>query len=248
MEVRIMFGRFSGALLIVAVAISATALWCGITYALDPEFNTLVEKKGAPALELLEKPTLSREVKLDALPCSTEDFEFLLDRPRTSVALAGQIHKSLDKYELTLTKSGIYHIDDKQGHLVGDLELVLNQPGRRVYYITGYWKLMPGIRINGRLALDMECKEPPEAKGKALDVKTHGYIAVDSSVAGAAFKTVAFLFPGRVDARINRFGTAVRKVTEAIRDNPEAALKRIERSPNVPDDEAAEFRKRFLKK
>lgn len=87
--------------------------FAGYLYAGDPEFDILARKKGAAARELLDKPTLYRKTELKGMPCASEDFDFLLDRPRTSVALAGKLHKSLDKYAIAMTKPGTYHIDDK---------------------------------------------------------------------------------------------------------------------------------------
>lgn len=216
----------------------------GSTYALDPDFDALARQKGVSALELLTKPTLYRETELNSMPTSEDDFEFLLDRPRTSVALAGAFHKSLDKYTIALTKPGIYHIDDG-GRLVGDMELVLNRPGERMYYISGYWTIILGVKLRGRMALVVQEKERDSVKGKALDVKAKGYMLVDNSVAGAAFKLAAYLFPKKVDARIDRFATAVKKVVYAVHDDPDDASKRLEQARMVPPEEAREFRARF---
>lgn len=218
--------------------------YAGYLYAADPEFDVLAKKKGVAARELLDKPTLYRKAELKGIPCASEDFDFLLDRPRTSVALAGKLHKSLDKYAITMTKPGTYHIDDK-GNLVGDMEIVISEPGKRMYYIAGFWKLMPGVRLNGRMALIVEYKEVGAGKDSRLDADARGYMMVDNSVAGAAFKLAAYLFPNKVDARINRFATAVGKVVQAIHDDPDAALKRVENSKNIPPEEVKEFRERF---
>jgi len=223
------------------------AAFAGCLYAGDPEFDILAQKKGAAARELLDKPTLYRKTDLKGMPCNSEDFDFLLDRPRTSVALAGKLHKSLDKYAITMTKPGMYHIDDK-GNLVGDMDIVISEPGKRMYYIAGFWKLMPGVRLNGRMALIVEYKEAGTGRDCHLDAAARGYMMVDNSVAGAAFKLAAYLFPNKVDARINRFATAVSKVVQAIHEDPEAALKRVGDSRNVPPEEVKEFRERFVRK
>ena len=138
---------FAALFLMAAGAVSA--------YTHDPEFDVLIAKKGAAARELFENPTLYREAQLRGMPCSPDDFQFLLDRPRTSVALAGKMHKSLDKYYISIVRPGMYHIDGGK-ELVGDMELVSDRPGKRLYYVTGYWKLIPGIRLNGRLAIVVE--------------------------------------------------------------------------------------------
>ena len=233
------------------VAISAALLafmlaaFAGYLYAGDPEFDILAQKKGAAARELLDKPTLYRKAELKGMPCSSEDFDFLLDRPRTSVALAGKLHKSLDKYAITMTKPGTYHIDDK-GNLVGDMDIVISEPGKRMYYIAGFWKLLPGIKLQGRMALVVEYSERDAAGSRSLDCKARGYMMVDNSVAGAAFKLFAYMFPKKVDKRIDRFSTAVRKVVEAINEDPAEACVRLEQAQYVPKEELHEFKARFL--
>lgn len=211
----------------------------------DSDWNALTRLKGASALELLNRPTLYRETELSGLPSSAADFEFLLDRPRTSIALAGSFHPSLDKYTIERRTPGLYHIDDG-GRLVGDMEIVLARPGERLYYISGYWNIVMGVKLRGRMALIVQDWDRNAGQGKVLDVKAKGYMLVDNSVAGAAFKLAAYLFPKKVDARIERFATAVKKVVYAVHDDPKEALKRLEKARMVPPEEAREFRARFL--
>ena len=237
-------GRRLPFIIIMLFLMSAGAVFA---YTHDPEFDVLIAKKGAAARELFENPTLYREAQLRGMPCSPDDFQFLLDRPRTSVALAGKMHKSLDKYYISVVRPGLYHIEGGK-ELVGDMELVSDRPGKRLYYVTGYWKLIPGIRLNGRIALAVDYWEESGANRRALDARARGYMMVDNSVAGAAFKLAAFLFPKKVDARINRFATAVRKVVEGVHNDPQGTLKRLESVPYVPPEEAREFRDRFLAK
>jgi len=215
-------------------------------HARDAEFDAIIEDKGASAKELLENPTIYRTVELKGLPCGMADFDFLLDRPRTAVTLAGRIHKSLDKYTIDMTKPGIYHMESEK-EIVVDLEVIAKQPGKRVYYISGYWKFLMGIKLHGRMALVVEYKETDDGKGRMLDGKARGYMDVDSSVAGAAFKAAAYLFPKKVDARLNRFGVAIKKVVEGIHDDPEAMARLLETNSRVPPEEVNEFKARFLK-
>lgn len=209
----------------------------------DPDFGALIAKEGAKTTELFNNPTLYREADLKALPSTASDFEFLLDRPCTSVALAGKMHKSLDKYVITETRPGIYHINDTK-QLVGDMTLINSRPGRRLYYIDGYWKIIMGVILRGRIAVLVEYHE---TGGGKLDAKAKGYMMVDNSVAGTALKLLVNLFPAKVDARIARFATAVRKVVEGVHYDPAGTLKRLENAKNVPPAEAREFRDRFIK-
>jgi hypothetical protein len=211
----------------------------------DPGFGPLLEKKGEPAKKLVESPTLYREKDLKGLPCGATDFEFLLDRPRSSVALAGKLHKSLEKYQIDVVGPGLFHVDDEKS-LVGDMELVYEAPGRRIYYVTGYWKLLPGMKLKGRMALVVEYAEHDSGGARSLDCRTRGYMAVDNSLAGVAFKLFAYMFPKKVDKRIDRFATAVTKVVQAINDDPADACARLEHARHVPPEEVREFRDRFV--
>ena len=154
------------------------------------------------------------------------------------------MHKSLDKYVITETGPEVYHIDDTK-QLVGDMTLINSSPGRRLYYIDGYWKIIMGVILKGRIALLVEYHE---IGGGKLDAKAKGYMMVDNSVAGTALKLLVKLFPAKVDARIARFATAVRKVVEGVHYDPAGTLKRLENAKNVPPAEAREFRDRFIKK
>ena len=236
------FPVLSVLMLVFASAFAVSAGYAGVR---DADFDALIQKKGEPAKELVEDPTIYREAELNDMPCSADDFEFLLDRPLSSVALAGKMHKSLDKYTVKVVRPGVWHIDD-QGKLVGDMELVSRRPGKRIYYFGGYWKIVAGVKLRGRMALVVVYKEGEGKDGRELDAKARGYMLVDNSVAGAAFRLAAYLFPGKVDARIKRFATAVKKVVEGLRHDPEAACRRLEKAQLVPPGEAAEFRTRFL--
>ena len=44
-----------------------------MAYAQDPEFDVLIQRKGAAARELFENPTLYREARLNGMPCSSDD-------------------------------------------------------------------------------------------------------------------------------------------------------------------------------
>jgi len=234
-------GRFA----VLAAAVSLLALVTGTLCAREAAFEDLIEIKGEPAAELFDDPTLYRETALSDLPGTIDDFDFLLDRPRTSMALAGKLHKSLDRYEVSPLGKGGLHIDDSKS-LVGDLELFSHTPGERLYYVTGYWRLMPGITLKGRMALLVDYTEKLTEDGPALDARARGYMMVDNTFAGVAFKVFVGLFPKKVDARIERFATAVRKVVVAVHDEPGPALERLEGSPLVPEDEVTQFRERFV--
>jgi len=224
----------------------------GIIYAQDnapdcrqeSQWDRLIKKEGAPVRELLNKPTFYREAEIKGLPCSVSDFEFLLDRPSTSVALAGRVHKSLDHYQIEEKRPGVFHVEDAP-ELSGDLEVLTNRAGEKVYYLVGYWKPVLGMKLRGRLALVLDYNEKGSGSGKAVDAKARGYILIENAVVSAAFRAVAYMFPKKIDARIDRFATAVSKVICAVHDDPESACKWVDSAPHVSRHEAREFRERF---
>jgi len=209
------------------------------------EFKALVLKKGPDALEVVRDPTLYRVAELDGLPCSAADFEFLLDRPRTSMVLARVLDPGLDEYEIKARPDGGRHVDDR-GRLVGDMELVEASPGRRVYYISGAWRFIFGITFRGRMVLVPEYEEHTLDGEMVVDSRVRGYMKIDNALIGFMAKVVAYVFPGKVDARIRRFSGAVRRVAEAVHDDPAGMYTRLIASGKVPPEETGEYRARFL--
>jgi hypothetical protein len=230
--------------LLLLLLVLAQALVASLLYAEPGEFAPLVEKKGPAAREVVDSPTLYRVADMQGLPCSKAAFEFLLDRPRLSMALARQLDPDIEEYNIEVRPDGSYHVDDR-GRLVGDMELISRQDGGRVYYIAGYWRLL-GIRFNGRMVLAPEYSQVAGMPAPSVNARARGYMKVDSTVAGVIAKVVAKIFPGKVDNRMERFAGAVRKVAEAINADPEGVYKRLLKIKEAPPGEVEEYRLMFL--
>lgn len=235
-----------------AIILLALTLFLTGTVAADTgEFEQLIKKKGPAAREVLEKPTLYRVAKIDGLPCTADGFEFLLDRPRLSVALARKLDPGLDEYRIEVRPDGSYHLDDG-GPLAGDMEIISRQPGKRVYYLSGGWKFIWGIRFNGRMVLVPEYHENKTGAGKgvcrSVNATARGYMKIDSSLVGTVARLMAKLFPGKVDARIARFSGSVRKVAIAISEDPVKVYRVLRETKGVPPEEVEEYRKVFIRK
>ncbi len=203
------------------------------------EFDSLI-KKVPSAADVVNKPTLFRSVELDGLPVTKRQFEFLLDHPRLSTVLARMSDPQLDAYKVEVHPDGSSHVNDLRG-LAGDMELVSESDGRRIYYIKGHWDFPLGIRFNGRMVL-VACYG--EVGGR-VDSRTLGYMRVDNALVGLVAKLVAYIFPGKVDARIARFSGAVRKVAVAVHDDPEGVYKRLAASGEVPAGDLDAYRSSF---
>lgn len=225
----------------VIVAVSAAA-FAGIT---PGEFDRLVAAKGTAVLEVLEKPTLYRVARLDDLPCDVRTFEYLIDRPRTSIVLARWADPTLDNYTIQTKPDGSSHVDDS-GRLAGDMELVEAASGRRVYYLTGHWRFVMGVTFEGRMVLVPEYSGRYVDGAPYVDAATRGYMKIDNAFAGVMARLVVYIFPGKVDARIARFAAAVRKVAALVSIDPDAAYAALEASGRVSKDELKEFRATFM--
>jgi len=226
-------------------AIMLAAALAAIGVAATGEFEALAVKEGPAALEVVDYPTLYRVAEMQALPCSASEFEFLLDRPRVSMTLARALDPELDEYEIQMKPDGSCHVDDN-GRLVGDMELVDSGPGRRVYYITGHWKFVLGITFEGRMVLVPEYEERMVDGVSEVNARARGYMKIDNALIGFMARVVAFVFPGKVDARIKRFAGSVRKVAEAIRKDPEEMYAKLMETGKVPPEEALEYRAMFM--
>jgi hypothetical protein len=206
----------------------------------------LAEKKAGAVKEVVAKPTISRVSTLPGLPVSSRQYEFLLDRPRLSMALAHICDPSLDLYKIEIRPDGICHVDDPSG-LAGDMELVSSTPGKRIYFISGHYDILR-MRFNGRMVLDTEYAEHSCLEGASVDSKAVSYVRVDSAFVGGFARLMAFLFPKKVDARIGRFSNAVKGVAVAVHNDPAGMYKRLVATGEFSPEDLREYSQMFLKK
>ena len=217
----------------------------GLAFAGLGEFDTLIAKKGPKVKEVLYKPTLYRVAELPGLPVGRDAYEFLLDRPNLSLALARLVDGRMDKYKVEVRPDGSARVHDRDV-LVGDMDVVSRTPSQRIYYISGYWDFMLGIRFNGRMVLVSDYTERPGSGGRQVDSRTRGYIRVDNALVGIIARMIVYIFPGKVDARIARFAGAVRKVAEAVHGDPAGVYRKLAAAGEVPQSDLREYREFFL--
>jgi hypothetical protein len=210
------------------------------------DISGLMEKRGPIAKEVVTRPTITRVMELPGLPVSLKQCEFLLDHPRLSMVLAHIYDTSLDSYKVNVRSDGIIHVDDLP-MLAGDAELVQSIPGRRIYFITGYFDILK-MRFHGHMVMMISYSQRQGEARDSLDSTTTGYIKVKGPFLGFFAKIVAFLFPKKVDERIGRFGNAVRKVAVAVYNDPAGAYSRLSASGEVSLQELDEFSEMFLRR
>jgi hypothetical protein len=212
---------------------------------IDASDNSGIPEKKTPGTEeVMTRPTISRVSEMPPLPVSVRQYEFLIDNLRISMALARIYDPSLDSYKIEVRPGGVMHVYDPAG-LEGDMKLVRSTPGRRVYYVSGHFDFLK-MRFNGRMVLAMSYSERLNKAGVLVDAATTSYIKLDSSFAGFFAKIAAFLFPKKVEGRIGRFTTAVKRVAFAVHDDPAGAYRRLAASREVGPRELREFAGMFL--
>jgi hypothetical protein len=223
----------------------ATILFISTSIINASDISSLLEKKYPKAREVINKPTVSRVSELPHLPVSLRQYEFLIDHPHLSMALAQICDPSLDSYRIEVMPNGLIHVDEP-GKLAGHMELVNASKGERVYFVSGHFYILR-MRFNGHVILVMSYFERLSDAGSSVDSTTASYIKVNSPFVGFFTKIMDFLFPKKVDERIGRFASAVKRVATAVHADPVGTYKKLVASGEVGSEELEEFTEMFLK-
>jgi len=207
------------------------------------DLSSLLEKTRPEAKEIITNPAILRESKLPQLPINSRQIEFLIDHPDVALALAHIYAPFLDNYRVEVRPDHLIHILDP-GNLAGDAELIDARPGRRVYFITGYFNIFK-IRFTGQMVLMTRYSEQKENAAVSVEATTTAYIKIDSSFAGVFARLADYLFPRKVDERIERFLRAAEAVSVAVHQEPAAAYSKLKASGEVSAEELEEFDRTF---
>ena len=207
------------------------------------DISSLLETKRPASASVVAKPFIFREAKLPHLLISEEQLEFLVDHPDVALALAHLYAPFLDNYSVNVLPDHAVHIEDP-GTLAGDAELIDVRPGRRVYLIAGYYNLLK-MRFNGEIALITVYAEQREDAAVSVDATVTAYIKIKSAFAGALARLADFLFPQKVDERLERFVHAAEDISVAIRKDPKDAYRKLKASGEINTGELEEFGRIF---
>lgn len=227
--------------LIITLGLALVCISTGVFSTED--ISSLLETKGPAAKEIVTKPSIFRESKLPHLPISPKQIEFLIDNPHAALALAHLYAPFLDNYSVKVRPDHAVHIEDL-GTLAGDAEFIDARPGRRVYLIAGYYDILM-MRFNGDIVLITVYSEQRENAAVSVDATAIAYIKINSAFAGAFARLADFLFPKKVDERIERFVRAAESIAIAVHKDPEGAKKKLKDSGEVSAEELEEFGRTF---
>lgn len=207
------------------------------------DISSLLETKVPGAKGIITKPSIFRESTLARLPISPRQVEFLIDHPHLSLALAHLYAPFLDNYSVEVRPDHVIHIDDP-GKLAGDAELIDAHSGRRVYLIAGYFNIFK-MRFDGHMILMTVHSERRENEAVSVNATTTAYIKIDSAFAAAFARLADYLFPKKVDERIERFLRAAESISIAVHKDPAAAYRKLLSAGEVSAEELQEFGRMF---
>lgn len=235
--------KISRYLMIFAFGLALICLTTSI-FSAEDQFSFLEAKKPA-VKEVVANPSLIRESKFPRLPLNKKQIEFLIDNPRVALALAHLYASFLDGYRLELMPERVIHISDSD-KLAGDAELVDVSPGRRGYFIAGYFEVLK-LRFYGKMVLLTGYSEQRTDERVSVEATTTAYIKIDSVLASAFARLADFLFPKKVDARIERFVRAAETIVAEVHKDPQGAYKKLKAAGEVSPDELADFDRTFIR-
>jgi hypothetical protein len=229
-------------LMIMTLGLALVCMTAGVFGAED--ISSLLESRGPAAREIVTEPSIVRESKLPNLPINSEKIEFLIDNPQVVLALAHLYAPFLDSYRVEVRPDHVVHIEEP-GILAGDAELIDVRPGRRVYLIAGYYDIFK-MRFDGDVVLVTMYAEQRASEAVSVDASTIAYFKIHGGFSGTLARLADFLFPKKVDERIERLVRAAESIGVAVNKDPAEAYGKLKSAGEVSAEKLEEFGRVFL--
>jgi hypothetical protein len=193
--------------------------------------------------DVVDGAALAREVRDITFRSRKPVFDYLLDNPDFAAEVARILREG--KYRIRRVGEG-YEADDGHGGR-GTMRFLLNEEGRRVYYLQGRYDppLLP--TLTGRLVilLDTEHLDGPDGVTYCA-MKFAGYLKLDGAMADAVARVMQMFSEDQVDKRVRRFFRHVAAVSRRAYNDPEGLVELLATQPQLPADQVAAFRELLL--
>ena len=170
-------------------------------------------------------------------------FDYLLDNPDFAADVARALREG--KYRIRRVGDA-FEADDVHGGR-GTMKFLLNEDGRRLYYLQGRYDppLLP--TLTGRLVvlLDADHLDGPDGVTYCA-MKFAGYLKLDNAMADAVARVMKMFSEDHVDRRVRRFFGHVAAVSRRAYNDPEGLAELLATQPQLPADQVAAFRELLL--
>ncbi len=206
-----------------------------------------LEKLSPDVSEMLRKiadhPTLYMEIGNTLAEGDPYLYEYLFDRLSLSTILLRELE--LARYNIYELSPDKYSWVDPKG-VFARFELIYKEPGKRIYYGSGFYdgRLMP--RVDGKVVLvflyhPVENHNPP-----VMLNEVYGYIEVDGFFFSTITKILQPFLPRLVRSKMNKLFTSTKTLTEWIARDPLEVYDRLEDTGRVHEDYLSEFKRFFM--
>ena len=236
--------RFAMALCLSLLAMPACPAWSDEISPNVVPWDRLAPDASGLVRDVVTRPLVARQVNGITYKSRPDVFQYLLDHPDFAANMARAI--KVGKYRVTPVSGG-YEADDGRG-VHGFLKPVYADSQRRVFYLAGRYDppIFPSMTGRAVLVLDALHVANPDGTNRAV-VTVVGFLKVDSVLARIVAKVLRDFTHAAVDRKVRRFFRHVEKVSARAADDPAGLAQEIQRHPELPAGQVAEF-SRLLQK
>lgn len=238
-----------GVLLIIPAAFGQSQSEIEITFTSPPpghpqlELSKLTPEKGDALLKVADKYTLYVVAAKTLSEGDPEMDEYLFDRLPLSALMLKEL--KLGNYNIYEQSPNKYHWIDPKG-VFGQFHLVYKEPGKRIYYGSGFYdgKAMP--RIDGEAIMIFVYHPAQGQSGRIMENEVYAYIKVDNYFFSTVTRVLRPLLPALVREKMNGLFLNSKALSEWIARDPADVYRRLEGTGRVPREELLEFKAFFL--
>jgi hypothetical protein len=182
----------------------------------------------------------AREVRDIVFRSRPEVLDFLLDHPD----FASEVGMALRRGKYRLRRTGdAYEAADGEG-ASGRMWQVLNEGGRRVFYIEGRYDGLVLPTFSGRMVVLLDTPHLEGLDGMTYcEARFAGFVKFDSGLADVLARAARILSEARVDRGVRRLFRHVAVVSRRAYDDPEGLADELDGHPALSPEMMTRFRR-----
>ncbi|MBI3988811.1 MAG: hypothetical protein HY347_04255 [candidate division NC10 bacterium] len=196
--------------------------------------------------EIVRDPTLSREIKGLKFWSRKEVYEYLLDHPDFAAAIARAL--GLSEYQIVRDAKFFRGADssywgtDARG-ATGHFWVVYGDEKKRIFFLEGTYnrKWLPTIFARGVMVLTFQHKA--DGEGSSVENDLYGYLKIENTFIALLAKLLQPIMGGAMDRKMKQTLSLGARISEEAYRDPIGFFKKLEGSPELPQQELDEFRR-----